>query len=462
MINQSFYNVEQWAEQQWGAANLGDQRRTRRAVRLGAALAAQPSASLPQQTSSWSELKAAYRLLNEPDATHQALSQPHWNGTRRAAQTAPGTLLFIQDTSELDFTAHPQTRGLGLIGNTGGRGFLMHSCLAVRADGNQRELVGLAAQEIWTRSGVKKGSETRSQRLKRRTEYDVWAEVIEKIGAAPDGQSGTRWVSVGDRASDIFSYLRRARALGWHCLVRVSQDRVIEGPLGERAHLLSWAREAIVPRARKRVWLRARAGLPKRQIELQIGWSEVRICAPRLGPERREEPIRGWCIRCWQESAEAEPIEWILFSTVEVQEAAQAMEQVQWYASRWVIEEYHKCLKTGCRMEARQLESAEGLKALLGFLAIVALRLLQLREYARTQAERPAEEVIEQVMVEAVSARLGMVGAESLSLGQFWHGVARLGGFIGRKSDGEPGWQTLWRGWLRLQDLCWGALHTRK
>ncbi|HEX8847545.1 MAG TPA: IS4 family transposase [Pyrinomonadaceae bacterium] len=462
MINHDFDNVEQWAERQWGSAKLGDQRRTRRAVRVGAALAAQPSASLPQQSSSWHELKAAYRLLNAPDATHQALSQPHWDATHRAARTSPGTLLFIQDTSELDFTAHPHTKGLGLIGNTGGRGFLMHSCLAVRADGNQTELVGLAAQEVWTRHEVKKGRETRHQRRQRRTESDVWAEVIEKLGAAPDGESGTRWVSVGDRASDVFSYLRRARALGWHCLVRVCQERVIETPQGQRAHLLSWAREALVPRAQQRIWLRARAGVPKRQLQLQIGWSEVRICAPQLGPERGQEPVRGWCIRCWEGCGQAEQIEWILFSTVEVQEAAQAREQVQWYASRWVIEEYHKCLKTGCRMEARQLESAAGLKALLGFLSIVAFRLLKLREYARTQAERPAEEVVAEELVEVVRARLEIVRGEPLTVRQFWHGVARLGGFIGRKSDGEPGWQTLWRGWLRLQDLCWGALHAQK
>jgi Transposase DNA-binding/Transposase DDE domain len=462
MIKHDFDDVAQWAEQQWGATKLGDQRRTRRAVRVGAALAAQPAASLPQQTSSWPELKAAYRLLNVPDTTHQALSQPHWEATRQAARTAPGTLLFIQDTSELDFTAHPRTRGLGLIGNAGGRGFLMHSCLAVRADAEQVHLFGLAAQEVWTRHEVKKGRETRHQRRKRRTEYDVWAEVVEKIGAAPDGESGTRWVSVGDRASDVFSYLRRARALGWHCLVRVCQDRVIETPQGDRAQLLSWAREALVPRAQKRIWLRARDGLPQRQIELQIGWSEVGICAPQLGPERGQEPIRGWCIRCWQQSAQAEQVEWILFSTVEVQEAAQAREQLQWYACRWVIEEYHKCLKTGCRMEERQLESAQGLLALLGFLAIVAFRLLQLREYARTQAERPAAEVVPQMMVEVVGARLEMVGEEPMRLGQFWHGVARLGGFIGRKSDGEPGWQSLWRGWLRLQDLYWGALHAQK
>jgi hypothetical protein len=459
MIN-DFDDIEQWAQRQWGETQLGDQRRTRRAVRVGAALASQPAASLPQQTASWSELKAAYRLLNEPDATHQALSEPHWYSTRRAARSRAGTVLFIQDTSELDFTAHSQTTGLGWIGNTGGRGFLMHSCLAVRANAMPAlELVGLAGQEVWTRHEVKKGRETRHQRRQRRTEFDVWAEVVEQIGAAPE--SGTLWVSVGERASDVFSYFRRATSLGWHCLVRVSQDRVIETAGGARAHLLTWAREELAPQAHKRITLRGRDGRPQREVELQVGWSEVRICAPRLGPERQAEPITGWCIRCWEESAEPERVEWILFSTVEVRTQAAALEQVQWYSCRWVIEEYHKCLKTGCRMEARQLESAEGLLALLGFLAIIALRLLQLRELARTEAERPAQEVVPQVMVEVVRARLQIMTREPLTVRQFWHAVARLGGFIGRKSDGEPGWQTLWRGWLRLQDLSWGALRVQ-
>jgi hypothetical protein len=106
----SFSDPAGWAEQQWSTAALGDARRTRRAVQLGAALASRPEASLPQQTGSWSELKSAYRLLNESDVTHAALSEPHWQATRQQAAQAD-TVLFVQDTSELDFTAHRQTKG---------------------------------------------------------------------------------------------------------------------------------------------------------------------------------------------------------------------------------------------------------------------------------------------------------------------------------------------------------------
>src|SRR5436190_2943819 len=123
--------IAKWSAQQWGLAKLGDQRRTARAVKLGAQLAAQPAASLPTQTGSWGEMKAAYLLLNEEDVTHAALSQGHWDATRHQARLSSGVVLFIQDGTELDYTHHPETSGLGRLNETHRQGFLLHSCLAV-------------------------------------------------------------------------------------------------------------------------------------------------------------------------------------------------------------------------------------------------------------------------------------------------------------------------------------------
>ena len=169
-----FDDPEQWAKQQWGKTILGDQRRTARAVQLGTALAAQPAASLPTQTGRRGDLKAAYRLLSEPDVTHRALSQPHWRATRQQA-ASPGdqVVLFVQDTSALDFTTHNRTTGLGPIGDTRGKGLMMHSCLAVRPGADQAEVIGLAAQQVWCRRPkVYRGHESRARRAKRRTEVE--------------------------------------------------------------------------------------------------------------------------------------------------------------------------------------------------------------------------------------------------------------------------------------------------
>jgi Transposase DNA-binding/Transposase Tn5 dimerisation domain len=450
VVLNSFSDPARWAEQQWSTAALGDARRTHRAVQLGAALASRPESSLPQQTGSWHELKAAYRLLQEPDVTHAALSEPHWQNTRRQAAQA-GTVLFVQDTSELDFTAHRQTKDLGWIGNTGGRGFFLHSCLAVRPAAVP-EILGVASQRVWTRHEVKKGTETRAARARRPKESEVWAEMVETMGPAAPDQC---WVSVSDRASDIFSLVRRARAQGWHCLWRVGQNRLVLTGSGREAKLLDWARR-LPAQTETLIELRGRADQPRRTVRLQVAWSVVTLRPPRNGPERQQTPVSGWCVRCWETGKGKNALEWILFTTVPVTDAATARERIEWYRWRWVVEEYHKALKTGCAMEQRQLQRAQGLLALLGFLAMVAVRLLPLRTTARTAPDTPASQVVEPELLQTV-VRLRGGAADRMTADQFWRTVASLGGFLGRTGDGDPGWQTLWRGWERLQDLCWGV-----
>ena len=144
--------IRAWAQAQWGEAELGDARRTRRAVDIGTAMAAGAGLSLPRQMTSWAELKAAYRLFDQPQASHAALTAPHRRATRHAAEAERGVVLFVQDTTELDFTAHPATQGLGSIGNGNQRGLLVHSCLAMRPDPSARPLLGLADQQVWVRT----------------------------------------------------------------------------------------------------------------------------------------------------------------------------------------------------------------------------------------------------------------------------------------------------------------------
>jgi Transposase DNA-binding/Transposase DDE domain len=455
-MNNDYKEFEKWSHEQWGQAKLGDPRRTVRAVKVGAALAAQPAASLPKQLPDWKDLKAGYRLFDQEDVTHAALSNPHWKMTREAAlNSEEQVILFVQDKSDLDFSHHPATKGLGHVGKFG-QGMLLQSSVAIVPLAQAPQILGLAAQKVWLRTHQKRKSrETRSERHKReQKESEVWAEILKEIGEGPAPESGRRFVSVGDRESDIFSYVRQAREHRWDVLLRVAQNRVMLTPQGEQAKLLAWAR-TLAAQTTKSVILRGRDGKPKREVELQLSWSTVRLCAPRFGVERGQEPIAGWVVRCWAEGEE--DLEWVLFTTVPVQTIEDARQIVEWYESRWVVEEYHKCLKTGCAMEERQLETAARLQALLGFLAIVALRLLQLRAFSRTEPDRPAVEIVPELLVRVVKKRLNLKPAiEEMTILEFFRGVARLGGFIGRKSDRDPGWQTLWRGWEKLQDLSWG------
>ena len=145
-------------------------------------------------------------------------------------------------------------------------------------------------------------------------------------------------------------------------------------------------------------------------------------------------------------------LEWLLLTSVPVEQLVDALERLDWYTCRWKVEEYHKCLKTGCRMELSQLRTGPRLKRLLGFLAILAVRMLQLRDLARSSPDQPAIRTVQPILVQ-IMAQHEKLDPRTMTTKTFWHAVAKLGGFPDRRSDGEPGWRRLWDGWMQL--LSW-------
>lgn len=449
--------ADEWAQQQWGTVELGDKRRTARAVQVGAQMAANPGALLPGQMQGWGDLKAAYRLLNQSAVTHEALSAPHWQQTRERARQSAGPVLFIQDDSHLDYTCR-EADGLGQIGDPNGRGLMIHSTLAVQP-GEMPAILGLAHQLVWARQGLPhKGRETRQERYYRKgREFENWYGALAAIGRPPPGSC---WISVADRASDMFSYWRQAVDADWHCLLRVVHDRRIQGEDDSGEHLREWA-AGLPSAAEETLHLRTRPDRVARTVTLAVAWGHTSVLPPRNDPTATgKPPVDAWVIRAWETTAPPageEPLEWLLLSTLPVENARQAHERLQWYRCRWLIEHYHKALKTGCRMEDSQLQQGEALKRQLGFLSIVAVRLLQVETLARTVPELPADQAADPQLLEFV-CRLRHLDAAQMTIYQFWREVAKFGGFLGRKHDGEPGWQTLWRGWNYLYPRFEGYL----
>lgn len=447
MHTKGWEDTASWAQAQWGGAQLGDVRRTKRAVQLGQQLLDNPAGSLPEQTGNWAALKAAYRLLNEDEVTYEALASGHWHETRRLA-AAQQVVLFVQDSSDLDYTHHRHTHGLGLAGNPERRGLMLHTAVALSPQGEGTLVHGVARQAVWKRESTHR-HERRAARDARHTEFDVWADMIIGIGTAPAGVS---WVSVGDRASDLFGHFRVAVTSGWQVLVRACKERAVQCAQGT-GKLLSWAR-SLSTQATTQLEQRRREDQAARTLELHLAFAPVTLLAPKNGKERGQNSIEAWCVRVWDRVTNGQTLEWVLISTLPVLNVHDALRCVAWYARRWVIEDYHKCLKTGCAIEARQLRSAAALQRLLGLLSVVAVRLLVLRSVARTTPEEPAGQHLDPDLLEVLAAKTG-VSTEHLTVRSFWPAVAGLGGFLGRTSDGEPGWQTLWKGWLRLLDFLW-------
>ncbi len=458
MNTQELLDPKSWAERTFGSVQLHDLRRTRRAVQAVTKLAENPLGSLPAQMHTWKETKALYRLLDEPDVTFAALMQPHFQQTREQALSSP-VVLLVQDTTDIDLSHRHKISGVGQIGNERGRGFFVQTVLAVRPQ--TREVLGCMTQEPFVRIPAPDG-EQRSQRRKRDArETDVWMRQVDAIGTP---EPGSMWVHVGDRGADMFPFFQACQATQTHFLVRAAQNRRIEESEEEIRYSLdrarSWPSQASRP-----FEVPARHGRQARSTQLQLAFGQMTLLPPRHDPRESRDPLTVWVVRVWEEQAPAgeEPLEWILLTSVPTTTLEQAWERVDWYGHRWLAEDYHQCLKSGCRIEHRQGPPVDGLMRLLGLLSPLAVRLLQVRAVAREDPERPAHQVIEPLMLAVLAQRCGQSPA-TMTVGTFWTEVARLGGYLARSHDGPPGWRTIWKGWLSLQSLLEGvhlAFHLR-
>lgn len=456
-------DARQWAEEHFGQCELNDKRRTKRLVEFAASVLNHPAGSLPEQAASMADLKAAYRLFACEDVSFEAIAEPHWQQTR---QQPPGTYLFLDDTTELDFGVRRQIAGMGSTGNGGGWGFLLHSALMVGAEGEK--IFGLAGQKIRYRTALPKKENT-TQRLQRDRESELWGQVIDLAGPPPEG---SRWVHVMDRGADNFEVYQHCRQQSVDWVVRVAQQtRKVIASAGQTLPLQEYLKQLPVAgsyelKMRARGRSREHGPEPARNAQLEVRCGPLAMPFPNhKSPYLKDfapEPIAMWVIYAVEVNPppDMEPIVWILLTSLSVKSFEDAWKVLGYYEKRWLIEEWHKALKTGCRVECRQLKRKESLERLTGLLSVVAVRLLQLKSAARSNPERPAHQIIPQhwiQMLVAARKRLKDATSSTMTVGQFYRELAKLGGFLGRKSDGEPGWITIWRGWQQLYLLVRGA-----
>lgn len=448
-------DVNVWAQTQFGDCNLGDVRRTRRAVLVAAQVAADPSGTTPEQTEAWSDCKAAYRLFGNSKVTFQALAEPHWRLTRDSLK---GRVLLIDDTTTVSFGSDRRIAGMGITTDARHPGFLLHSALAI--DPSSGQVLGLVAQTIRHRR-LQPKHETARQRLAREDrESRLWGDVIDLVGPPPEGVTYTHVCDRGADNFEVFCKLAHQRH-GW--VIRAAQlDRRILTPTGDRQRLDTYLASLSVL-GRYELTLRGTAKHPPRTALLEVRASAVTMPRPQdTSPFVKSTGIRQIAmhvveVREVSMPKQVEPLHWVLYARQPVDSFRQAWQVIADYEQRPVIEDYHKALKTGCRVEERLYETAPRLEAVTGVLSVVAVRLLQLKTVARTQPECPAAKVVPVRWIEMLecvrkgrSRRIGTVY-------EFYRALAKLGGFLGRKHDGEPGWITIWRGFEKLQLMIRGS-----
>lgn len=437
---------EQWVQQNFSECDFGHVLRTKRLMIMARNMLASPDRSLPEQNGEWSDIKAAYRFFDRKEVTFDAIRKCHEESTRR---TPPGVHLMISDTTDINHFTHKATKGLGMLGDGTGRGMQLHSCLVV--DAATGVVQGTAAATVFYRKNVPQ-NETRIQRLARRRESDLWGEVTEKLGRPPEG---SQWIHVWDRGGDNFDAMCHVVQNSCDWLIRASKlNRTVQQDSEDMKMEVAISQAKLL--GSYELHLRARPGVSARVASLEVRSTRVTLPQPKM----RSPFVKS----CGIESIETNllvveevnapegiaPIRWILMTSLPVSSLNEAWTVISYYEKRWLIEEYHKVLKTGCAIEIHALRTAARLEALIALISVIGVRLLSLKTICHHEPEAKAKDRVPGLWLKVLLLMRPKLAKQDLTVYEFFRGLAKLGGFLARKHDGEPGWQSIWSGYEKL------------
>src|SRR6266850_2485443 len=388
---------QDWAEAEFGSVDLSDRRLNRRLLEIARDFYARPQAQIPQACQSRAKTKAAYRFFKHPNTNMDDLLEPHRQSSyQRIAEKK--IALCPQDTTSLNYSTHPATENLGPIGSKqdGIIGLIVHDTMAFTVEGTP---LGLVDVQCWARDAEEFG---KKHQRKQRTVED---------------SQGHLWSTVASQP-------------------------------------VAGVQEIHVPR---------RGPAPARRARLEVRFAEVTLKPPQ--DKSKYGLLKLWAVLA-QETDVPEgisPLSWMLLTTCRVASFDDATEKLAWYTKRWGIEIYHKTLKSGCRIEQRQLGDADSIEACLAIDMVVAWRVYHLTKLGRETPDVPCTVFCEEDEWKALATfitKRPVVDGTPPTLRQYTRMLASLGGFLGRKTDGEPGTKAIWLGQQRLDDfkLAWKLL----
>ena len=420
-------------------------------------LAEQPEASVPQASGSASESQSIYRFwANERVQPTQILASHRGSVVERA--NAAAVVLAIQDTTDLNFSGLKQTSGLGFINQSQQQGLKVHSCFAVSGRGAP---LGLLHQHTWIRT---ERAGKRGERRKKTTSEKESQRWLDTLTAAEQGIDETVClVHVGDREADIYDLFVQPRRANSALLIRAEYNRKVQHELG---YLIPAIEQAPVL-GQQTITVERNPERPARSATLTVRGLQVTIEVPRHHKQPKQcQPVTLNVLLVEEviPPSEGKPIRWLLLTTLPMDRFEQAWQCVQWYSWRWLIERFHFTLKSGCQIEALQLETAARLLNALATYSIVAWRLMWLVYHARLSPDESCETVLHSTEWKLLRRKFEPKNRSRKppTLRQAVRWIAQLGGFLARNGDGEPGLKTLWRGIRVLHHLLEGAQLTAK
>ncbi|WP_211274486.1 IS4 family transposase [Paenibacillus oryzae] len=428
-------------------------RTVKRMITTMTTLARRPGLSIAAASENKAEAKAIYRLLGHPDLSEEVIVDTYHQETlRQMKASGESVFLCVQDTTEIDFGAREKTVGLGEFRSSKSKGLLVHSALVLTTSGLPQ---GLLHQKIWARDPALKGQRAVNRPYVEKESYK-WTETAKaSIQNVPET---TRLIHIGDREADFFEFLYGLEQDEQSYVVRALQNRISETD-GHRM----WDKVCAQPEALRMVVSiprDTRQETPARETTLAIRYESDTVKVPNHLKYKGEgyTPLRCTVIHVIEVTPlpDQEPIEWFLLTNIPLSSGEEAYEKVSWYVKRWQIERFHYILKSGCGVEKLQQHDAEKLRRLILMYAIIALSLQRLTYLSRLDPTAPCTQVMsedEWQVLYRIANQTKTLPAKPPTLHEAVLALAKLGGFLGRKSDGNPGVKVLWRGLQVFQNV---------
>ena len=469
-------NASDWVMEEMGTVELGDVRLKRRLQLIVQRMFASPVASLKTACKGWAETIAAYRFFNNEKVTEEAILAAHQEATLQRVR-AQESVLVIQDTTEMDYSSKKELEGKGPLSVESRQGFFAHSQYVVTPE---RVPMGVWGTKIYARDQLGEKISRKARVIELKESYR-WVEGYRDACRLAEMAPDTQVISVCDREGDIYEiflewqkrHQQGKTAAEW--LIRSCQDRCLEpfstGHAGtvagklratvEQSSLLGTMEFDVTKHIgnKKVKGSRIKTVRQARRVIQEIRAIEVTLKAPaRKGAKLETVKIGVVLAREKNPPAGQDPIEWVLLTSLPVNDFDAAQKTISLYLARWDIEVFHRVLKTGCRVEKLQLMEAERIKPAIVLYMIVAWRIAYVMKLGRTCPHLPCDVIFEDAEWRAVYHVVERKPAvETPTLGEMVRMVASLGGHLGRKGDGPPGAQSMWQGIMRSRDfaLAW-------
>ena len=452
-----------WVEDEMATINTGDKRLDKRAKRILQAVAHKPNMSFTQQFQSAGELKACYRLFDSDLIDSKTILEPHFAKTIERIQ-AHKLVVIVSDSTSLNYTTRVSNADSGYISSNNAQGFLLHTSLATTLD---RLPLGVVDAKFWARDKEKLPKKIHRDYLPiEEKESYKWIESYAVANKIADLCPNTQVINVTDREGDLIELWEDAtKALetknAAHLVVRCNHNRAIL-PTREnnKTKLFEFGKEAPIA-GYSEFDLKDRATHSViRKVKQTIRASSVCICpAYRPGVEKRQVFLNLVLLEEIDPPKDVEPIQWYLLTTLPIQSNDDIQKIIQVYLSRWDIEILFRTFKTGCKVEDRSLRTADRLYPMFALFLIVAWRINALSRISRIDPEQPCTVIFSDKEWRTAYAAIHKTSQQCLTIPTIREMliiVARLGGYLNRKNDPEPGAKVIWRGIEYLRILMEG------